>query len=496
VILEGTLTEAVRALGWTLIHTLWQGALVAVGYAAFRGFAGRCDVRLRYAGGMVALALMLLLPLATLWRLLVGGAAPLAAAAAPDAGAAAAGWAARIEAWLPLLVLAWGLGVLVMGLREAWRYRAVRALLLGSAIDLGDWTARAARIAVGLRVSRPVRVVCSTLARTPSLVGWLKPVVVLPASALFALSPRQLEMVIAHELAHVRRADYLVNLLQVAVETLLFHHPAVHWISREVRELREACCDDLVLRSGVDPLHYADTIASLAELRGITHAPAMAATGGALLLRVERIVGVGGETPARLDGQAVVLVAGLLALALMLARHEPPVDPAPVAATPAVAVAQRAVAIIGASLAPSAPVAPVATPSRAVAPASRAGPAVERLPAPARRVVSADPAVAAPAPPKPPAPPELPLALDAGIAAPALAVADVHLKRREIRPLMVIVNDPPITCVRSVGSRLCRALPQDGTPEAAALGRTRLDDGRSAAQDVLLRARASDPFGR
>jgi beta-lactamase regulating signal transducer with metallopeptidase domain len=491
--LDATLAEATRALGWTLVHTLWQGALVATAYAAFRGLVRGHDVRLRYAGGLVALALMLFLPLATLWRLLVDGAAPAAAGAALAAGAGASGWSARIEARLPLVVLAWGLGVLAMGLREAWRYRAVRALLLGSAVDLDDWTARAARIAGQLRVSRPVRVVSSTLARTPSLVGWLKPVVVLPASALLALSPRQLEMVIAHELAHVRRGDYLVNLLQVAVETLLFHHPAVHWISREVRELREACCDDLVLRSGVDPLHYADTLASLEELRGITHAPAMAATGGTLLLRVKRIVGVGGEAPARLDGQAVVLVAGLFALALMLARHEPPADPVVVATTPTVALAQRAAAAVEASLAPLAtPAAPAPTPVAEVAPTIARDAAVP--PAVARRVAPAP--AAAPALATMPDAPRLPLALDIDPAAHGPAVDDVRLKRRVVRPLMVIVNDPPIDCVRSVGSRLCRALPQDGTPEAAERGRARLDDGRSAAQDAMLRARAADPLGR
>lgn len=491
--LETALADVVRALGWTLIHTLWQGALVAAGYAAFRLLVRGRDVRVRYIGGLLALLLMLVLPAATLFVLL---GAPAGAASLVDAGTAVAGadgWAARVDAWLPLVVFAWGLGVLAMGAREAWRFRAVRALLLGSAVDLDDWTARAARIAARLRVSRPVRVVSSTLARTPSLVGWLRPVVVLPASALLALSPRQLEMVIAHELAHVSRGDYLVNLMQVAAETLLFHHPAVHWVSRDVRALREACCDDLVLRSGVDPLHYADTLASLEELRGFTHAPALAATGGSLLLRVRRIVGAGTEaTPSRVDGQALALCAGLLALAALLAGHGPAGETPPAAPTPTVALAQNAAATLAASVPVVEPVAvapppaaaslPVAVPPAAPAPVQRRAPrAVSPMPEPA------PPAVAAPV---------LELSLDTTPAAAAPAVGDLRLRRQVIRPRLVLVNDPPIECVRSVGSRLCRALPQAGTPEAAALDQLGLEEARSAVQDAVLRARATDPAGR
>lgn len=485
--------EWTRALGWTLIHTLWQGALVAAGWGAFRLFARGADVRLRYGAGLLALALLLVLPALTLWRLAPG--ADDAVLAAGASTAVAVDWMSQVESLLPLVVAGWLIGVLVVAAREAWRWHAVRALLLGSASPLPDWTARAARIAARLRVARPVGVVSSTLALTPSLVGWLKPVVVLPASTLLALSPRQLEMVIAHELAHVRRADYLVNLLQVAVETLLFHHPAVHWISRDVRELREACCDDLVLRSGVDPLHYADTLACLAELRGITHAPALAASGGSLLLRVRRIVGVGADAPPRTDGQLLALCAGLLAFALLLAGNR---APAPEAAAPAVAIealSRNAVATVAAALAP--PVAPrmepVAPDARAAAQPRpdlpRAGAsAVARMPA---QAVVASPAASLPAPRI-----ELVLPSGTGDAGIAPAPVDLRLKRTQIRPKLVIVNDPPIDCVRSVGSRLCRALPAEGSPEAADSDRGTVRDGREALRDGTLVARAREPLGR
>jgi TonB family protein len=116
-------------------------------------------------------------------------------------------------------------------------------------------------------------------------------VIVLPASTLIGLTPAQVELVIAHELAHVRRLDYLVNALQIALETVLFYHPVVHWISRSVRHDREACCDDLVLAQGADPVVYARALANLEELREVP-APVLAATGGFLLGRIRRIVGL------------------------------------------------------------------------------------------------------------------------------------------------------------------------------------------------------------
>jgi beta-lactamase regulating signal transducer with metallopeptidase domain len=484
--------EWTRALGWTLIHTLWQGALVAAAWGAFRLSARGADVRLRYGTGLLALALLLLLPALTLWRLAPG--ADDAALAAGASTAFAADWMSQVESLLPLVVAGWLLGVLLMAAREAWRWHAVRALLLGSASPLPEWTARAARIATRLRVTRPVRVVSSTLALTPSLVGWLKPVVVLPASTLLALSPRQLEMVIAHELAHVRRADYLVNLLQVAVETLLFHHPAVHWISRDVRELREACCDDLVLRSGVDPLHYADTLACLAELRGITHAPALAASGGSLLLRVRRIVGVGADAPPRTDGQLLALCAGLLAFALLLAGNR---APAPEPAAPAVAIealSRNAMATVAAALAP-----PVAPRMPAVAPtapaAAQTRPGVQRAGASADAMMPAQAAVASPAASLPAPRIDLVLPSALGDAGAAPAPPDLRLRRTQIRPRLVIVNDPPIDCVRSVGSRLCRPLPLDGSPEAADGTRSVVRDGREALRDGLLGASSRDGIG-
>ena len=123
------------------------------------------------------------------------------------------------------------------------------------------------------------------------VVGWLRPVILLPASALTGLTLEQLESILAHELAHVRRCDYLVNALQNTIETLMFYHPAVWWISRCVREEREHCCDDLVVRVCEDRVVYARALFRLEELRGTPARLAFAASGGSLLQRIRRLLG-------------------------------------------------------------------------------------------------------------------------------------------------------------------------------------------------------------
>src|SRR5262249_55483729 len=144
------------------------------------------------------------------------------------------------------------------------------------------------RLAARLRVRMPVKLVESALVEVPTVIGWLKPMILLPAAALAGLDPRQLEALLAHELAHVRRHDYLVNLLQTAIETLLFYPPAVWWLSRRIREERELCCDDLAITVCGDGMVYARALATMEELRS---APALtlAADGGSLLARIRRI---------------------------------------------------------------------------------------------------------------------------------------------------------------------------------------------------------------
>jgi uncharacterized protein (TIGR03435 family) len=163
----------------------------------------------------------------------------------------------------------------------------------------------------------------STVAEVPAVIGWLRPYILLPISALTGLGESELQAIIAHELAHVKRYDYLVNLLQNAIETLLFYHPAVWWLSGGIREERERCCDDLAVALCGDPILYAEALARLEEMRGIPE-PALAATGGDLLARIRRLTGKS-ETPRhRLIPSSLASLAAaacVIAIAAIPALH-------------------------------------------------------------------------------------------------------------------------------------------------------------------------------
>ena len=178
-----------------------------------------------------------------------------------------------------------GVAVLTLRLISGWVW-VQRMKSHGASPAADGWQHIVARLSRRLHIARHVRLLESTLVEVPTVIGWIKPVVLLPASALAGLSPQQLEAILAHELAHIRRHDYLVNLLQTLVETLLFYHPAVWWLSRRIRVERENCCDDLAVSLCGDPYTYAKALADLEELRGAARPQAflaMAATGGSLL---------------------------------------------------------------------------------------------------------------------------------------------------------------------------------------------------------------------
>jgi TonB family protein len=160
----------------------------------------------------------------------------------------------------------------------------------------------------------------STRVVVPTVVGWLKPVILLPAAVIARLPNDQLEMVIAHELGHIRRYDYLFNLLQLLIETLFFYHPAIRWMSGQVRQEREHCCDDLVLAHCDKPVLYARALANLEVLREPLPAVALAATGGDLVYRVRRIVQH--ELPGHNSGFAQLAVMLGVAVMVSVGAHQ------------------------------------------------------------------------------------------------------------------------------------------------------------------------------
>jgi len=174
-------------------------------------------------------------------------------------------------------------------------------------------------VARRMALTRPVRVLMSSLPDGPSVLGSLRPVILLPPAAVTGPTPEQLEAVIAHELAHVTRHDYVVNVFQSLVEAVLFFHPITWWISKQIRIERELCCDDLAVESCGDVLGHAQALVKLAKIQLAVPQLAMASTGGSLLHRIQRLLGFPAREygPSRWQGLAA-LCLGLACVGLNL----------------------------------------------------------------------------------------------------------------------------------------------------------------------------------
>jgi GWxTD domain-containing protein len=195
----------------------------------------------------------------------------------------------------------------------------------------GEWQARLRSLRQRLQVSRPVALMESCLAEAPVVIGFLRPVILLPIGLLTGLGAQQVEAILIHELAHVGRCDYLVSLLQKFVEGLLFYHPAVWWVSGLIRAERENCCDDVVVRVLGDAHGYAATLATLEEIRWSAREPALAATGGNLMRRVRRLLNQP-EGPRASVVPVFSTAILLVAAAAMLGAWQPVPQPQPQAA--------------------------------------------------------------------------------------------------------------------------------------------------------------------
>ncbi len=310
-----------QAVSAALLHFVWQGIVVAfLLWIALLLLRNRAP-NTRYAASCTALALMAALPAVTIWTLyerpvsLSGSIAFIIPPAAHAISASPGEWLALVRQWiLPL----WAFGVALFSIRLGLAWRHVTLLRRTSEAAGGAVWEAASTLARHMSVARPVRVLVSKLADAPSVVGWLRPAILIPAAALAGLDAAQLQAILAHELAHIRRHDYLVNMLQTVVETLLFYHPAVWWVSSRMRHERELCCDDLAVRHCGDAIGYARALTKLERMR-VMPEPAVAATGGSLMYRIQRLTGVVREcAPSRLP---VVLAVLAVVLCVPLTMH-------------------------------------------------------------------------------------------------------------------------------------------------------------------------------
>jgi len=308
-------------LGWTLIHFLWQGtALAAVLMLVL--LVARTP-RVRYAASCLLLAFMALAPVLTYALLSLSGTVrelgPLALPLGAGDALSRASAASEPTNWIALLPILWLVGVAILSARLVFAAWAVHRLThSGSAPLLDAWPHLRQR----LGITRAVTFLTSQRLPGPVQAGFLKPVILLPVSLLTQLPAAQLEAIIAHELAHIRRHDYLVNLFQSVVETLLFYHPAVWWVSRTIRAERELCCDELAAQATGNPRQYAEALLALEQVTAGSFTLVNAATGGDLRDRIARLLGHP-HRPLKVRLSAVV-VALLLAGAFLFPVFDPP----------------------------------------------------------------------------------------------------------------------------------------------------------------------------
>jgi bla regulator protein BlaR1 len=293
-------TPVSEALGWTLVHSLWEGTVIAAALAAVLILVR--SPRTRYAAGCFALLAALASFAITLLHFLPANArtlhAPLRALPAPwrvlatiDRARAFPDLATLIPWFTPL----WLAGVCLFYLRHTAGWVASFRLRCRGVCHAPDsWQRYIEHLGLELKISRPVVLLESLLADSPLVIGHLRPVILVPLGLLAHLPPDHIEAILLHELTHISRSDYLMNVCQRLVEGLLFYHPAVWWISRVVRTERENCCDDAVIASRGDAYGYAVALTSLAQKRLEQQWPAqqvaVAATGGNLVKRIKRLL--------------------------------------------------------------------------------------------------------------------------------------------------------------------------------------------------------------
>lgn len=326
-----------RIVGLTLVHFLWEGLALALLLFAAVAFCRRTQTR--YLLAVCTLAAMLIVPILTFAILRApnsGASNPQIAPgiqAAEDPASSANGLQTsnRLEpfysaTWPGWCAGFWLGGVLLFSLRAMGGWVLLARLRREHVEPLSAELIQKCRILEQrLRLNRRIRYLQSKAMDTPSVLGWFRPVVLMPVCAISGLSVGQLEAVIVHELAHIKRLDCFVNLFQVAAETLLFYHPAVWWVNRVIRNERENCCDDISVEVCGNATEYARALTLLESARA-TPEWALAATGGVLRARIVRLLRpqstAGAISTAGFAVLGILCATGVLVAAAVVTRTD------------------------------------------------------------------------------------------------------------------------------------------------------------------------------
>ena len=342
------ISPLLAAVGYSLVHFVWEGALVGiVMYGVLLGLKENSP-RLRYGVACIGLIFLALLPVMN-WFLLplptfspeefvaqrglpvapvvpggVSTPVPITDEAPASLTYSGRGGAADSElaldrpvpvpegywyASLPWIAALWTIGVLLIGMRDLAGIATLKQMRKHALPVEEEMQRRADQLAESIGLFRRVPVFWTESLKVPAAIGWVSPAIMLPASMLTGCPPETLRAILSHELAHIRRHDTWVNLVQLSIETLLFFHPVVWWLSARIRVEREFCCDDIVVDQGVDRTEYARVLLGMAETAFYGNRLALSGQGGELHQRICRILRLSEEAALRpISGISVVVL--------------------------------------------------------------------------------------------------------------------------------------------------------------------------------------------
>lgn len=320
------------AAAFSLLHSLWELALIALLAAMHLAALRRAGASARHAVGMGWLVAMAAAPAVTFalyWNAMapaapsgsawLGSVVHVEDAEATSASMLASNW---ISWTLVFLAQLWLLGVVLMVVRQFGGWRALRRIEHAPSVPLpAEWLQRFERLRRALGISRPVRVLLAERVTSPFTAHVLRPLVWLPLALLTRLPRDQVEALLAHELAHIRRLDWCWNTIQCAIESVLFHHPAMWWLSRRIREEREHACDDLAVAVCGDAVVLAEALAELRRFSPTHAAPrlVLAAQGGFLMRRIAHLLSAPPRRPSwRWPGVLLLLLCSGTLLAMQV----------------------------------------------------------------------------------------------------------------------------------------------------------------------------------
>lgn len=331
------------ALGWMIVHAIWQVAGVGLMLWFYLRVFDKKSAAFKYRLSLSALVLITTLAIGTFVYSFPTGQTSngtvlanidllqTQAIAVADNYVPASDWwllARRIENWIPTLVQVWFLGAMLFLIRFATSLADIRTLKIQRHQRV---EARWADFLQGkmemLGITKKIHLLQSQVIDMPMTFGHLKPIILLPAGLLFQLSPAQIEAIIAHELAHIHRKDYVINMLQSMLEVIFFFHPVFWWVNKQIREQRENAADDLAIKMGIAPRDLAEGLAAVVNLAK-KQVPEMALAAAKkptpTLDRIKRIMGAktSQNQPTTLT-TFTMMITLLLGVTLLVAASEP-----------------------------------------------------------------------------------------------------------------------------------------------------------------------------